>query len=73
MKLKKQVIKRLSDDRSLRLSLALGLDFSELWIERLVKANKSNGPLTTESSLKVLRAELKLNNSEILEDEPVRA
>lgn len=72
MKLKKQIIKRLSDDRSLRLSLAMGLDFTELWIERLVKANKNNGPLTTESSLKVLREELKISNDQILEEIPVK-
>lgn len=73
MKLKKQIVKRLSDDRSLRLSLAMGLEFTELWIERLIKANKNNGPLTTESSLKVLRAELKMDNTEILEEESVKA
>ncbi len=72
MKLKETIIEQLKSSRALRLDLAVALDFSELWIDKVVEANKENGPLTLAKSLQVLREELKLENSEILE-EPVKA
>lgn len=68
MKLTKKALKGIKDQPS-RLKLALALGFSEQWINRVVAANKHNGPLTTASALKVIREETGLTDSEILEEE----
>ena len=57
--------------RSVKLALALGLGFTELWIGKLIEANKENGPLTTEKSLQIMEKEIGLDRSEILEEEEV--
>jgi hypothetical protein len=66
MKLTKTAIETL--DRPLRLDLALALGFSETWINRLVEANKDNGPLTTAKSLQVLRDKTGMQDSQLLEE-----
>lgn len=54
--------------RQTMLALALALGFTELWINKLISANKDNGPLTTAKSLQVIRQETGLADSEILEE-----
>lgn len=73
MKLKDTIIQQLKSSRALRMDVAIALDFSELWIDKVVEANKENGPLTLAKSLQVLRDELKLDNSQILEESEVKA
>ena len=55
-------------DRSVRLDLALALDFGELWINRLIDANKDNGPLTTVKAVDTLKKVTGLSLKEILVD-----
>lgn len=69
MKLTQTAIQRLLSDRAFRLKVAVALDFGEQWTDRLISANKSNGPLTTIKALQVIREELELTDSEILEEE----
>lgn len=70
MKLTQKAIAALSI-RSVRLALALGLGFTELWINKVVEANKVNGPLTLEASLRIITQETGLTREEILEEEKV--
>jgi hypothetical protein len=67
MKLTPKAIATL-DNRRLILALALALGFSELWVRKLIAANKDNGPLTTVKSLQAIREETGLSDQEILED-----
>lgn len=67
MKLSKKAIRKINKETTLKLAIALG--FTELWVSRLIKKNKPNGPLTTPSALDVLRQETKLSDVEILEKE----
>lgn len=55
----------------IRLKLAAALGFTELWINRLVDANKENGPLTTAKALQVIREETGLSDDQILEEDAV--
>jgi hypothetical protein len=66
MKLSKKAIKKI--ERETRQKLAIALGFSEYWVGRLVEKNKSNGPLTTPPSLKVLRDVTGLTDDELLEE-----
>lgn len=66
MKLTEQAITSITQATKLKLALALG--FTELWVSRLIEANKDNGPLTTVASLNVLREETGLSDEEILEE-----
>lgn len=72
MKLTRKAIKAI-DKQDIRLKLALALGFSEQWIIKVIGANKANGPLTTAASLKVVRQETGLTDSEILNEERVSA
>jgi hypothetical protein len=65
MKLSKKAIKKI--DRPMRQKLAIALGFSEYWVGRLVKKNKSNGPLVAPPALLVLRQETGLQDEDILE------
>lgn len=65
MKLSKKAIRKINKQTMLKLAIALG--FTELWVSRLVKKNKANGPLTTPSALNVLREELGMEDKELLE------
>lgn len=67
MKLTKKALELISE-RPVMLKLALGLSFSELWISRLIEANKENGPLTTAKSLQVIQVETGLPIEQILEE-----
>lgn len=69
MKISKKALKLLSgsDNRPLRLQMALGLGFSERWIERLIEENKPNGKLTTAAALQMIKNGTGLKESEILE------
>lgn len=73
MKLKQTIINRLNQERMFRLKIADGLGFKELWIDKLIEANKNNGPLTTAKSLQVIRKELGITDSEILEEQTANA
>lgn len=66
MKLTAKAIEALT--REVRLRLVLKLDFSELWVNKLVEANKDNGPLTTAAALAVIREETGLTDNDILEE-----
>lgn len=70
MKLTAKAITAISNRGSM-LALALALGFTEVWIVKLIEANKENGPLTTAKALQVIKSESGLNESEILESEPV--
>lgn len=69
MIISKKAIKLLSgsDRRPLRLQMALGLGFSERWIERLIEENKPNGKLTTATALRLIKEGTGLSESEILD------
>lgn len=71
MKLSKKAIKKIDKKAVLRLALALG--FTELWVSRLIKRNKLNGPLTTPSALAVIREATGLEDNDLLESEPATA
>lgn len=68
MKLSKKAIRKI--DKTTMLKLAIVLGFTELWVSRLVKRNKANGPLTTPSALDVLRQATGFTDDQILEAEP---
>lgn len=55
-------------NRASVLKLALALDFSELWIDKLIEANKNNGPLTTAKALQIIQEETGLTQDDILEE-----
>lgn len=65
MKLSKKAIRKIDKQTTLKLAIALG--FTELWVSRLVKRNKLNGPLTTPSALAVLREETGMEDKDLLE------
>ena len=68
MKLSKKALKGIKN-RQTRLKLALGMSLSEQWINKMIEANKQNGPLTTAKALQVIREETGLADNEILEEE----
>lgn len=70
MKLTQTAIDKINT-RPVILELALALGFTELWINRLITANKENGPLTTAKALQVIGKETGLVNDEILEEDTV--
>lgn len=70
MKLTKQAIDSI-DSREKRFQLALALGFTEIWVEKLLLRNKSNGPLTTVTALNVIREQSGLSDEQILESEVV--
>lgn len=72
MKLSKKALRGIKDQAA-RLKLALALKFSQQWIDKVVDANKPNGPLTTATALKVIREETGLTDAEILEEEKTPA
>lgn len=51
-----------------RIKLAGALECTEQWIIKLIAANKSNGPLTTYSALKVIREDTGLPDDELLRE-----
>jgi len=72
MKLRQTIIDKLKGSRPFRFKVADGLGFSEVWVDRLIVANKDNGPLTTAKSLSIIREELGTTDEEILEEETVK-
>lgn len=68
MVLSKQAIKKIKD-REIVLALALALDFTELWINKCIAANKENGPLTTAKAISVIQEKTGMEVSEILVEE----
>lgn len=72
MKLSNKCINRIQGNRNIVLRLALDLDFTEIWIIKLLEANKDNGPLTTAKALQVIREELNLSDAEVLEESEVK-
>lgn len=72
MKLRQTIITKLLQDRAFRLKVAMALSFSEVWIDKLIEANKDNGPLTTAKSLQVIREETGLTDNDILKESKVK-
>ena len=68
MKLTKLALQRISQQR-IKLMLAIALECSEGTINRYIKNNDDR--LTNASSLKVIREETSMSDSEILEDSAV--
>jgi hypothetical protein len=54
--------------KAIRFRLALALSFTDVWIQRCIKANKDNGPLTTFKALNIIQNELGFPQEEILEE-----
>lgn len=65
MKLTKKAIRKINNPQAIG-QLMIGLEFTELWIKRLIEQNKSNGPLTTYKALEIIRKETGLSNEDIL-------
>lgn len=74
MRLSQKAIEAINN-RATILRLALVLNFTELWVNKLIAANKDDAALTNASALKVIREETGLTDSEILqeENEPAKA
>lgn len=72
MKLSERAITAINT-RPIILKLALALDFTELWINKLIAANKEDAALTSATAMKVIRMETGLTDSEILEEEATTA
>lgn len=68
MKLSQRAIDALTH-RERRMALMLALDFTEIWIGKLLETNKDNGPLTTMAALKAIKDQTGLTDEEILEAE----
>lgn len=69
MKISKKALRLISgtENRPLRLRIALGLGFSERWIERLIEENKPNGKLTTAAAIQLIKEGTGLKDVEILD------
>ena len=70
MKLTENTISKLKSDRELRLKLAYELQFTEVWIDRMIGKNKENGTLTTVKALHVIKDNTGLAFEEMLEEKP---
>lgn len=68
MRLSQKAIEAINN-RATILRLALVLNFTELWVNKLIAANKDDAALTNASALKVIREETGLTDSEILQQE----
>lgn len=68
MKLSERAINAINT-RPVILKLALALDFTELWINKLIAANKEDAALTSATAMKVIREATGLTDAEILEEE----
>lgn len=68
MILKPVVVQKIVET-DLSLELAKEMGFTQYWITQLAKKNKDNGPLTSAGALNVIREELGITDSEILEEE----
>lgn len=66
MKLSKKAVRKISNPHAIG-QLMIGLDFTELWIKRLIDQNKINGPLTTYRALEIIKQETGLTDDEILQ------
>lgn len=69
MKLNQTIIGRLKKDRIFRVKIADALGFTEVWVDKIIAANKDNDPLTTAKVIQVIKQETGLLDSEILEEE----
>jgi hypothetical protein len=67
MKLSNKAIRAI-DNTPTKLHLALALGFTEIWITRLIKKNKKDGPLTGATAVSVIKRETGLTAKEILEE-----
>lgn len=68
MKLTQKALDAINNRKTI-LSIALAMDFSELWVNKLIEANKDNGALTTAKALSVIKEETGLTTEQILEQE----
>ena len=68
MKLSQTAITKI-DNLNTRLAIAGGLQFTETWVNRLIRVNKENGPLTTAKALQVISENTGMSFNEILEEE----
>ena len=66
MKLSKKAVRKISNPHAIG-QLMIGLEFTELWIKRLIDQNKINGPLTTYRALEIIKQETGLSDDEILQ------
>lgn len=71
MKLTKKAIRKISNPETIG-KLMVGLEFTELWIKRLIDQNKMNGPLTTYKALEIIQEETGCTHDEILERPKVK-
>lgn len=67
MKISKKVIKIIKNDLELRREIGYVLKFGDLWMSRLARDNKENGPLTTKAAIDVIKAFTGLSERTILE------
>jgi hypothetical protein len=67
MVLTETALKSITAKTRIRLASALGC--TEQWVIKMIAANKSNGPLTTYTALRVLREDSGLNDQELLEEQ----
>jgi hypothetical protein len=72
MKIKENVIELIYNRKAI-LALALGLDYGELWMRKVIKTNSENGPLTTLKGLEIIREETGLTLEQIVEEENITA
>ena len=72
MKIKENVIELIYNRKAI-LALALGLDYGELWMGKVIKTNSKNGPLTTLKGLEIIREETGLTLEQIVEEENITA
>lgn len=68
MKLTQKAIDAIKNNKRVRARLQLDLDKSEFTINRYIADNDTNGMLTTAAALRVIREELEIGDSEILEE-----
>jgi hypothetical protein len=67
MKISKKALQNLHS-RQAKAALMGVLGFSEVWITKVIKANKPNGPLTTAAAIKVIEQETGMSQEQILEE-----
>lgn len=78
MKLSQTAIRKINDDNkekalTTRLKLALALKVTERWIDKSIKENNYNGPLTKGAALKVIQEQTGLSFDQILAGETVKS
>lgn len=73
MRISKEVIEKIKDDKTIKANLCVAFDKHFGTIERWINMNIENGPLTTASSVSLIKSSYKLSEKEILVREPAVA